>query len=72
MNFILSGLSYKNNNFFSKYKRVFIITGNNSFYKSKLNKVVFDIFKEKEIFVFLKKREIPELTELKKNYFKYE
>ena len=39
MNFILSGLSYKNNNFFSKYKRAFIITGKNSFYKTKLNKV---------------------------------
>lgn len=66
MNFILSSKSYKNNNFFSKYKRVFIITGKNSFYKTKLNKVVLDIFKEKEIFIFLKKKEIPELTELKK------
>ncbi len=47
MNFILSSKSYKNNNFFSKYKRVFIITGKNSFYKAKLNKAVLDIFKKK-------------------------
>jgi glycerol dehydrogenase-like iron-containing ADH family enzyme len=66
MNFILSGLSYKNNNFFAKYTKVFIITGKNSFYKTKLNKVVVDIFKEKKIFVFLKKKKIPELSELKK------
>lgn len=56
MNFILSSKSYKNNNFFSKYKRVFIITGKKFFYKTKLNKAVLDIFKEKEIFVFLKKK----------------
>jgi alcohol dehydrogenase class IV len=66
MNFILNNKSYKNNYFFSKYKRVFIITGKNSFYKSKLNKVILDIFKEKQIFIFFKKKKIPELLELKK------
>ena len=47
MNFILSNKSYKNNNFFYKYKKVFVITGKNSFYKTKLNKEVLDIFKKK-------------------------
>ena len=66
MNFILSNKSYKNNNFFYKYKKVFVITGKNSFYKTKLNKEVLDIFKKKRILVFFKKKKIPELTELKK------
>ena len=48
------------------FKKIFFITGYNSFYKSGANKIFKNISKNKEVNFFFKKKYLPELQELKK------
>ena len=47
-------------------KKVFLISGNNSFYKSGADKIFFKILKEKIVEFYFKTSNIPDLKELKK------
>ena len=47
-------------------KKVFLISGNNSFYKSGANKIFPKILKEKIVEFYFKTSNIPDLKELKK------
>ena len=48
------------------YTNILIVTGNNSFEKSGVKKIILNILKEKKFKVFYKKNKIPNLIELKK------
>ena len=48
------------------FKKIFFLTGHNSFYKSGANKIFKNITKNKEVNFFFKKKYLPELQELKK------
>ena len=48
------------------YKKIFVITGQNSFNKSGISKIFYSNFHEKKIKFFFKKSSIPIITELKK------
>ena len=46
-------------------KKILIVSGENSFYKTGAKKIFDDILKDKEVFVYLKKTKLPEFTELR-------
>ncbi len=49
-----------------KYKKIFILTGKNSFYAAGINKELISIIKKVQYKIFFKKKSFPELLELKK------
>jgi len=49
-----------------KIKRIFILTGKNSYFKSKADKILKNCIKDKEIQLYFKESYYPEITELKK------
>ena len=51
----------------SKINKILIISGQNSFYKTGADKLFLEILKNNQIFLYLKKKNLPEYTELKKN-----
>ena len=49
-----------------KFKRIFVITGNNSYRNSGAEKILQNVFFKKEVFFYFKRKFLPELNELKK------
>ena len=49
-----------------KLKRVFILSGENSFYKTGANKIIEHLVNKDKYKIFLKKTKLPEFEELKK------
>tara|TARA_E500000331_G_scaffold55964_1_gene49861 strand:- start:126 stop:557 length:432 start_codon:yes stop_codon:yes gene_type:complete len=49
-----------------KIKKIFVLTGKNSFYKSKADKILKNSLKEKEVKYYFKESYYPEFIELKK------
>ena len=58
--------SIKNFIFKNKINKILIISGQNSFYKTGADKLFLEILKNNKIFLYLKKKNLPEYTELKK------
>ena len=50
----------------NKVNKILIISGRNSFYKTDSDKLFLEILKNNQIFLYLKKKILPEYTELKK------
>ena len=49
----------------NKLKKIFIISGKNSFFKTKANRIFSTILKKNENFLYLKKKNLPEYEEIK-------
>ena len=65
-NQLTNTLSIKNFILKNKINKILIISGQNSFYKTGADKLFLEILKKNQIFLYLKKKNLPEYTELKK------
>jgi alcohol dehydrogenase class IV len=65
-NQLTNTLSIKNFILKNKINKILIISGQNSFYKTGADKLFLEILKKNQIFLYLKKKKLPEYTELKK------